>query len=178
MALPLVVLAIFSVFVGFVGFPPEDGEFHHFVHEAFHHVEVHHVSMTMTVAFGVISTIVALGGIFAAYLAYMRRSIDVAALAGKFNGLYEFLLNKWYIDEFYDRTIVQPLRAFSTFLWRVIDVGVIDAAVNGVAVGIGAISQRLRHVQTGLVANYALAIALGMALLLGVYLAGFSNLFQ
>ena len=56
-------------------------------------------------------------------------------------------------------------------LWQVVDVGIIDATVNGVATGIGAISQRLRHVQTGLVANYALAIALGMVVIVGVYLA-------
>ena len=64
------------------------------------------------------------------------------------------------------------------FLWRVVDVGVIDAAVNGVGTGIAGLSQRLRHVQTGLVANYALAIALGMVVIVGVYLAGFSNLFR
>ncbi len=54
----------------------------------------------------------------------------------------------------------------------------IVAAVNGVAAGIGAVSQRLRHVQTGLVANYALAIALGMVVMVGVYLGLFSNLFR
>jgi NADH-quinone oxidoreductase subunit L len=36
----------------------------------------------------------------------------------------------------------------------------------------------LRHVQTGLVANYALAIALGMVIMVGVYFAAFSNLFR
>jgi NADH-quinone oxidoreductase subunit L len=60
----------------------------------------------------------------------------------------------------------------------VVDVDVIDAAVNGVATGLSASSQRLRQVQTGLVANYALAIALGMVVIVGVYLAGFSNLFR
>ena len=178
MALPLVVLAVLSVVAGFVGFPPEDGPFHHFIEGAFEHVHPHHVSMTMTLVFGAISTAVALGGIAVAYLAYQKRTIDVRALAEKYQGLYQFLLNKWYLDEFYEVFFVQPFRAFATFLWKIVDVGVIDAAVNGVAFGIGAISQRLRHVQTGLVANYALAIALGMAILLGVYLAGFSNLFQ
>ena len=43
-------------------------------------------------------------------------------------------------------------------------------AVNGTATLINATSQRLRHVQTGLVANYALAIALGMVVIVGVYL--------
>ena len=58
------------------------------------------------------------------------------------------------------------------------DVGIIDGIVNGVASGIGAISQRLRHVQTGLVGNYALAIALGMVIIVGVYLGLFSDLFR
>jgi NADH-quinone oxidoreductase subunit L len=73
---------------------------------------------------------------------------------------------------------VQPLKRLATFSWRVIDEGIIDATVNGVAYGITGISQRLRHVQTGLVANYALAIALGMVIMVGVYLAGFSDLFR
>ena len=70
------------------------------------------------------------------------------------------------------------MKTLASFAWRVIDEGIIDATVYGVATGIGAISQRLRHVQTGLVANYALAIALGMVVLVGIYLAGFSNLFR
>ena len=52
-----------------------------------------------------------------------------------------------------------------------VDVRIIDGAVNGVGFGIGAVSQRLRHVQTGLVTNYALAIALGMVVMVGIYLS-------
>ncbi len=211
MAIPLIILAVPSAIIGFVGFPPEDGEFHHFLEPVFEeeapeqaslafvqaetsedaehageeatageHAEEdeHHVSLATTITFGVISTIAAAGGILAAYLTYLRGTISAEAIGARFQGAYQFLLNKWYIDELYDRIFVQPLRNFSDFLWRVIDEGVIDAAVNGIAAGIGAISQRLRHVQTGLVANYALAIALGMVVIVGVYLAGFSNLFR
>ncbi|MBA3378807.1 MAG: NADH-quinone oxidoreductase subunit L [Chloroflexia bacterium] len=178
MAVPLVVLAVASVVVGFVGFPPEDGWFHHFVHHAFEHVEEHHVTMTQTVTFGVLSTIVALGGIFVAYLTYHKGTISAEAMAARFPAVYQFLYNKWYFDELYGKIFVQPLQRFSDSLWKIVDIGVIDAAVNGVATGISATSQRLRQVQTGLVANYALAIALGMVLIVGVYLAGFSNLFR
>ncbi|HVL25121.1 MAG TPA: NADH-quinone oxidoreductase subunit L [Thermomicrobiales bacterium] len=178
MAAPLVLLAIPSAIIGFVGFPPEDGPFHHFLHHAFEHVHAHEVSMATTVTFGVISTVVALGGIGVAYLTYFSGAISAREVGARFPAVYQFLLNKWYIDELYDAIFVRPLKALSVFLWKVVDVGVIDAAVNGVALGIGAISQRLRHVQTGLVANYALAIALGMVVLVGVYLAGFSNLFR
>jgi NADH-quinone oxidoreductase subunit L len=178
MVWPLVLLAIPSVLIGFVGFPPEDGEFHHFLHHAFEFVEEHHVSVTTTVVFGSISTIVALGGILVAYLVYFRGSISASAIRERYEGAYQFLLNKWYIDELYDKIFVQPLKNMSMFLWRFVDDGIIDAAVNGVALGIAGISQRLRHVQTGLVANYALAIVLGMIVLVGTFLAAFSNLFR
>ena len=146
--------------------------------EAAHAEEEHHVSLATTITFGVISTGVALAGIFLAYLTYIRGTINPVAVAQRFSGIYNFLYNKWYFDEIYDRLLVQPLKTLASFAWRVIDEGIIDATVNGVATGIGAISQRLRHVQTGLVANYALAIALGMVVLVGIYLAGFSNLFR
>lgn len=178
MAIPLVLLAIPSALVGFLGFPPENGWFHDFLHGAYHHVHAHEVTMTMTWTFGIISTVVAVGGILVAYLTYVRGTISNESMAERFPGVYRFLYNKWYIDELYDMVFVKPLYAFSVFLWKVVDVGVIDAAVNGVATGISATSQRLRHVQTGLVANYALAIALGMVVLVGVYLAGFSSLFR
>jgi NADH-quinone oxidoreductase subunit L len=138
----------------------------------------HHVTSGQTWAFGIISTIVALSGIVFAWLTYIRGTISAEAMGQRFPWLYDFLLNKWYWDEIYQACIVQPLYAFSQFLWRVVDVKIIDGTVNGVAAGIGAISQRLRHVQTGLVTNYAFAIALGMVLLIGIYLAGFSSLFR
>jgi NADH-quinone oxidoreductase subunit L len=138
----------------------------------------HHVTSGQTWAFGIISTIVALSGIVFAWLTYIRGTISAEALAQRFPWLYDFLLNKWYWDEIYQACIVQPLYTVSQFLWRVVDVRIIDGTVNGVAAGIGAISQRLRHVQTGLVTNYAFAIALGMVLLIGIYLAGFSSLFR
>jgi NADH-quinone oxidoreductase subunit L len=138
----------------------------------------HEISNSTKIIFGVLSTIGALGGIFIAYLAFIKGSINAAALSQRYAGLYAFLKEKWRWDELYDRVFVQPAKSLAIFLWRVIDVEIIDGAVNGLAVGIGALSQRLRHVQTGLVANYALAIALGMVVMVGVYLAAFSNLFR
>lgn len=177
MAVPLVILAVASVFVGFVGFPPEDGAFHHFLHLAFHHVHAHEVSMTMTWTFGIVSTVVALSGVAVAYVTYMRKSIDTTALAEKYSGLYNFLLNKWYIDEFFMAAVVNPLKDISMFLWKIVDVKIIDGTVNGVASGISATSQRLRRVQTGVVGAYAMQIAIGLVVVIGVFLLAFGNLF-
>ncbi len=177
MAVPLVILAVASVFVGFVGFPPEKGAFHDFLHGAFEHVHPHEVSMTMTWTFGIVSTVVALSGVALAYVVYMRKAISTDALAEKYSGVYQFLLNKWYVDEFFMAAVVNPMKDISMFLWKFVDVKVIDGTVNGIGLGVVGMSARLRKLQTGLVANYALEIAIGMVVLLGVFLLAFANLF-
>ena len=55
-------------------------------------------------------------------------------------------------------------------------VRIIDGTVNGIARGTVNLSQALRKVQTGVVSNYALAIAFGMVAIIGIYLVGFSSL--
>ena len=133
----------------------------------------HQVSQQTIIAFAVISTIAAAGGILLAWLTYVRGVVP--APSGE---LYRFLRDKWRWDELYAGAIVRPLGAFADWLWRIVDVRIIDGVVNGVATGIGAVAQRLRHVQTGLVTNYALAIALGMVVLVGIYLGLTSTLFR
>ncbi len=139
-------------------------------------VEEHHVSQETIILFGAVSTIVALAGIGLAWLVYVREAIPAPEKHA--SALYRFLRDKWRFDELYDGAIIRPLRTLAMGLWQVVDTRIIDGAVNGVAFGIGAVSQRLRHVQTGLVTNYALAIALGMVLLLGIYLGLSSTLFR
>ena len=136
----------------------------------------HHVSNETILLFAVISTIMAVSGIGLAWLVYVKKAIT--SPEERASALFLFLRDKWRFDELYDKIFVKPLRAFAQFLWQVVDVRIIDGAVNGVGYGIGAASQRLRRVQTGLVTNYALAIALGMVVLLGIYLALSSTLFR
>jgi NADH-quinone oxidoreductase subunit L len=136
----------------------------------------HHVSTETIVLFGIVSTIMAAAGIGLAWLAYGAKRI--APPEESVPALYAFLRDKWRIDEIYQDVFVKPLRGFANFLWQIVDVRIIDGAVNGVGLGIGAASQRLRRVQTGLVTNYALAIALGMVVLVAIFLALSSTLFR
>jgi len=200
MAIPLVLLAIPSVVIGWlIGWPPEGGSIHAFLEPIFQDAadtaegdevaslyilqeeaapagEEHEVSEQTTIAFGIASTVAAVAGIGLAYLTYSRRTI--AAPEERASALYLFLRDKWRWDELYNGAIVRPLGNLANALWRVVDTRIIDGAVNGVGLGIGAVSQRLRHVQTGLVTNYALAIALGMVVLVGIYLGLSSTLFR
>jgi hypothetical protein len=81
------------------------------------------------------------------------------------------LENKYYVDEIYDATIIQPINVGSREgLWKIIDAGVID----GVLVhGVGAIVRKLggifRYMQIGFVRGYAAIILAGALIIIGYF---------
>jgi len=119
----------------------------------------------------VVSSLVALAGIGIAAFIWLKRREIADKAATTFPGLYKLLLNKYYVDEVYDATVVQPIRIVSTEgLWQGIDVHVIDGAVNGTASIVDGSSSLLRRLQTGSVRAYAGSLLIGVVLILGYYL--------
>ncbi len=180
MTVPLVILAIPSLVIGaLVGFPPDGGAIHTFLSKAIQSdlFESHGpVASSTTWTFAALSTLAAVGGIFLAYTMYMRLSPNPYTLGDRLHWLWTFLWHKWYFDEIYHVLFVRGTLAFAMACWA-FDRYVVDGAVNGVATVIGRSSGRLRRVQTGFVANYALVIALGAVLIVGVYLIARGNIF-
>ncbi len=118
-----------------------------------------------------ISSGIALAGIGLAFYFWMRNRAAADAMALRMRGAYNLLLHKYYVDEIYDAAIVQPIKLMSTGgLWRGVDAGLIDGAVNGVGQTIRAGSGALRRAQTGSVRTYAASLFLGAVLILGWYL--------
>jgi NADH-quinone oxidoreductase subunit L len=178
MAWPLIALAIPAALVGLLGIP-ERSWIAGFLEPAFANAgEVHEAALGTTIAFGVISTVIALAGIGVAYLAYVTGQVSPRAWAQRLGPVYRLAANRWYFDELYETLIVHPLYWLSIYLWRVVDINVIDGAVNGLAGIVAFTSQRWRRLQTGLVSNYALMIAFGTVVILGAYLVVESNLFR
>ena len=80
---------------------------------------------------------------------------------------YRLLTNKYYVDETYDAVIVHPVAAASKdVLWRGVDDGIIDGAVNGTARTIQGSASLLKHMQNGLIRSYAAWILVGTVALL------------
>ena len=76
-----------------------------------------------------------------------------------------------YIDELYDAAIVRPVVAMSrNVLWKVVDVEVIDGAVNGTGGVVETGAAWLRRLQTGSVRVYAASLMVGVVLVLGYYI--------
>ena len=117
-----------------------------------------------------LATLLGLGGIATAYVFYVKSPELPDRLIQRWREAYALSFNKWYVDEFYDRTIVQPTVALANGLWKYVEVEVIDAMVNGVGAATVVWGLALRLVQSGEVQHYALAMALGAVAILGLYL--------
>jgi NADH-quinone oxidoreductase subunit L len=118
-----------------------------------------------------VSSLVALAGIGLAAFIWLKRREIADKGAATFHRVYRLLLNKYYVDEVYDATVVQPIRIVSEEgLWRGVDVHVIDGAVNGTASIVDGSSSLLRRLQSGSVRAYAGSLLIGVVLILGYYL--------
>ena len=81
--------------------------------------------------------------------------------------LYNFLLNKWYIDELYESTIVQPIKKIGYFFWKKGDIGVIDRfGPDGVSRLIKNLSNKATKFQSGFIYDYAFVMLIGLSLLI------------
>jgi NADH-quinone oxidoreductase subunit L len=117
-----------------------------------------------------VSVAAALAGLGVAWELYVRGRADLTKVGTPQNGVHRLLLHKYYVDELYDRALVQPILALSRWCAETVDAGVIDGAVNGVAAVIVRAAGRLRRYQTGFVMNYALSMLVGVVALLGWFL--------
>ncbi len=174
MTVPLMILAGLSVVGGLVGFPIIEGahRFKDFLAPSIAtlHPSVHH-SVAFEVTMMLFSMLVAGIGIFTAYKCYIKKPELPGKITAKFPAAYDLIYNKYYMDEFYDATVVEPIKSGSDFLWRGVDEKVVDGAVNGSAGVVTWLSAHLRKLETGFVQNYALAILIGVVLITG-YLIG------
>lgn len=181
MTVPLIILSILSIFSGFVGSPFMNHYFSHFIYFTHHEPEANLFVMYSSI-------FVALLGISLAWVFYILNPKIPSMLARNFSPVYNLLLNKYWIDEIYDRFIIQPFfrltqLAFS-FDTRIIDGTVnlcarvsvaiseikgwfdryiIDGFVNLLAISIKVLSLIFRRLQTGYIQNYILLIFTGIA---------------
>ncbi len=196
MLTPLKILAVLSIIGGFVGLPAVLGGkswFGKFLASTTGHHELH-LSHGTELALMALSVGVGLLGIFLAYWIYVKKNGAPAEwLSGKCRWLYRLLVNKYFIDAFYNGVIVKGVMKLGTLLGQ-FDLGVIDGIVNGASFltkqvsrlsiwvdtyvvdgavnGTAAVgyhfSKNLRRVQTGYLSNYALGIVIGLFLVIAM----------
>jgi len=112
----------------------------------------------------IVAVVAATLGLVVAWQMYSKK-----VQRGTSEGVHKLLYNKYYVDELYAATVVRPLVWLSTnVLWKVVDAGMIDGAVNGVADGAAAVGDTVRHTQSGNTRSYAVWVVVGAIVILGI----------
>ncbi|NNF84771.1 MAG: NADH-quinone oxidoreductase subunit L, partial [Deltaproteobacteria bacterium] len=176
---PLMLLAVLSVAGGWIGIPHVLGG-HNYFEEWLAPVFAHgaegaahggaHASAALEYLLMAGSVGVALCGIGLAWYLYRVRTEKPKEIADRVPGLYDLVLNKYYVDEIYDVAIVRKIVNGSIWLWEAFDDVFIDGIVNGIAALVKGAGTRTRRLQTGVVGNYAFSLLLGAVILVGFLL--------
>lgn len=218
MLLPLVILAVFAIGAGFVGVKSDfpglglliNGPFHAEPVSPFEHFlapVVEEVIKFEALSFSIepllVSFAVALGGLFLGWWVYGRKPLAAGQpdpLAARLGGLWLLLKNKYFIDEIYNTTFVQPVKRLSAWMGDVFDKQGIDGVLHGIGHGtvglanafrnfdtavinggadqlaesVKSFGRWLREIQTGRVQNYLLLATVSIVLLVALYITLFS----
>jgi NADH-quinone oxidoreductase subunit L len=177
MTIPLMILAVLSAVGGLIGIPAlfagENGNlFESWLAPVFQKAN------TRLMVYGAHSgmeeitlmSITVIGAACAIYFAryvYIKNPQFALDTSRKFKGIYNLLLNKYFVDEIYDAAIVNPVkRGSERLLWKFTDVRIIDGAVNGTASLINYLSGKIRKIQTGVTQLYAMVMMIGLVIAL------------
>ena len=177
MTVPLIVLGILSAIGGFIGIPEifsgEHGNlFHSWLAPVFKSAEIKLMHIGGHTHFEelllmIISVIAAASAIYYARYIYLKKPSVADKTAAKFKGIYNLLLNKYYLDETYEASVVNPIvKGSESILWKIADNKMIDGTINGVAKLIDNISGTIKKIQNGIAQSYALVMVLGILIAL------------
>lgn len=174
---PLVILAILSVFVGYLGIPefianslgttnlfasylkelihvPKSG-FWEFAHE--------HHSASLQWTMMLVSTGLGLASAGVSYVLYSKGpSAFLVGMKDRNWKIHRLLSNKYWIDEIYAKFIITPLHEMADFLWRVVDIKIINGFINFLANLLMFLSGLISLRNSGSVQRYAAIFILGL----------------
>jgi NADH-quinone oxidoreductase subunit L len=182
MLIPLFVLAAGSIFAGIIGskiyhMVAAEGNFFSgaiFVREGKAGLleEIHHAPFLVKIS----PLIVGVVAIALAYIFYLVKKDWPAKLANALKPLYKLSSNKWYFDEIYEVILVKPTKKLGDFLWKIIDMKIVDGLPNGAAAFCKVMAGRVSKLQTGYLYSYSMWMVLGLVSLLLFLILSFKQL--
>ena len=118
-----------------------------------------------------LAVLIAIAGIVLAWARLRPASLLPKNQSAPEEGIERVLLNKYYIDEFYDTTVVKPVYGISRgLLWRGVDIGLIDGLlVNGSAYLARFVGWIGSQAQSGQLGTYAWVLVAGVLAVLGAF---------
>lgn len=164
MTVPLMILAFFATIGGFFGMP-------HVFHLLPNYLEIllssvvpanqGHGSISVEVGLMLLSVLVAAGSLAGVYWYYLKADRSkISVNIGK--KPTDFLYSSYYLNELYEVLFVRPLHKASIFLWKVVDVIIIDGFVLLWGRSSKLIAGFIRFAQTGVIEDYVAVMLVGL----------------
>ena len=170
LAIPSVVIGYFTIDAMLFGDFLKDAIFvNEDKHEAMYELgHAYHGAIAMAMhAFSTAPFWLAFAGVVSAYYMYMINPAVPTAIKRVCMPLYTLFENKYYMDWINENILARGARALGTGLWKGGDQSVIDGGiVNGSWKLVGAVSAVTRQLQSGFLYHYALAMIIGVFLLM------------
>ena len=165
MLIPLLILSIGAIFAGFIFkelFISSEG-ISNFWRESIFFLEPLSTDHPPLWFLTLTPTLVTLS-IPLAYYLFVKDKNFSAQIVNINKPLYEFLFNKWYFDEIYDTLFVKSSKKFGLFLWKFLDIKVIDGfGPDGISGLIQKFSIKAKKFQSGYIYQYAFIMLLGFS---------------
>jgi len=120
-----------------------------------------------------LSTVIAILSVMMARNLYRKH--DLAGdekVKGIFGGLYPVMQNKFYVDELYDKVIINPFVWAGKHIVLAFDQKVVDGLVNGSATFVKNTGEMFRKLQTGVVQNYVWITSVGVLIIMTYLIFG------
>jgi NADH-quinone oxidoreductase subunit L len=166
MTFPMIVLGVLAVVAGYVNTPWFGSFLGDWLVDGNEALASHHAEGPVWIM--ILATVVSLLGIYLAWLMYGKRSISRNWLSGMGDTLHTILYNKYYIDEFYQLSIVVLTKGISYFL-RFIDVFLVEGLVKAVTGAVQGLGKTGSKMQSGQVQTYGAVAFIGLAVLAVIF---------
>jgi NADH-quinone oxidoreductase subunit L len=164
MLIPVGVLTVLATIGGLVVVPGVWEPFLHWIDETAEPL----VEPTVAQDYGTSAIAVTLGliGIFLA-----RRAFQAGRQLVTNPGAWRVLEHKLYFDELYDALFYRPAVAISNALRRNVEEPIIERSLDEIGSGTIQVGGEVARVQSGLLRTYAVAITIGVLILVAVFVA-------
>jgi NADH-quinone oxidoreductase subunit L len=176
MTIPLIVLAVLSAVAGFLGIPEvlsslfgnAPHALEHFLAPVFekgnNHIHVAGNVSTELLHMG-IAVIGAVAMLLLAYRYYVKQANLPVEEGEETSKVHKLVYNKYYVDEIYAALITRPLDFISDRFYKILELRVVDATVNGVGSAVKNLAGVVRYVQNGNTGFYIFAMVLCIILI-------------
>jgi NADH-quinone oxidoreductase subunit L len=123
----------------------------------------HHASVGLELFLIAFSIGIAVVGVWFSWKLYDKHGLKGDALVQKRLGkFYTYMCDKFYVDELYQKILIDPFVFTGKHIIMAFDKWVIDGAVNGLGNVVLFVGDTIKLLQTGFVSHYAFMVVLGV----------------